>query len=65
MSNSDMTSQVEALLAELDIFYGKSPLQSKDLSSIINTNHFDRLMKLLNEVSSKIVHGGQWDKTNL
>lgn len=59
-------SQVEALSGELNVFFGKNPLESKDLSSIINAYHFDRLMKLLNDVSREnIVHGGQWDRANL
>ncbi|KAL0365894.1 UNVERIFIED_CONTAM: Aldehyde dehydrogenase [Sesamum radiatum] len=58
---------VDALSAELEHFYGKDPLQSKDLSSIINAHHFDRVAKLLDDekVSGKIVFGGQQDKTNL
>lgn len=56
---------VEALSGELNVFFGKNPLESKDLSSIINGYHFDRLMKLLNGVSREIVHGGQWDRANL
>ncbi|KAH6835296.1 aldehyde dehydrogenase 3H1 [Perilla frutescens var. hirtella] len=57
---------IEALSRELEVLYGKNPLESKDLSSIINSDHFDRLMKLLNDVSSeKIVHGGQCDRANL
>ncbi|XP_011074837.1 aldehyde dehydrogenase [Sesamum indicum] len=58
---------VDVLSAELENFYGKDPLQSKDLSSIINAHHFDRVTKLLDDekVSGKIVFGGQQDKTNL
>lgn len=60
-------SQVDALKHELDIFYGKDPLQSKDLSRIVNSNHYARLTKLLDEdkVSGKIIHGGERDKSNL
>lgn len=52
---------------ELENFYGKNPLESKDLSRIVNLNHFARLIKLLDEdkVSGKIVLGGERDKTNL
>lgn len=58
---------VDALKHELDIFYGKDPLQSKDLSRIVNSNHYARLTKFLDEdkVSGKIVHGGERDKSNL
>ena len=60
-------SQVDALKCELDKFYGKNPLQSKDLSRIVNSNHYARLTKLLDEdkVSDKIVHGGERDISNL
>uniref|UniRef100_A0A9I9CZ22 Aldehyde dehydrogenase n=1 Tax=Cucumis melo TaxID=3656 RepID=A0A9I9CZ22_CUCME len=58
---------VESLKQELERFYGKNPLESKDISRIVNANHFNRVTKLLDddEVSSKIVHGGQKDKTKL
>ncbi|RXH90975.1 hypothetical protein DVH24_006920 [Malus domestica] len=58
---------VESLKQELENFYGKNQLESKDLSRIVNPNHFARLTKLLDEdkVSGKIVHGGEMDKTNL
>ncbi|KAL0351508.1 UNVERIFIED_CONTAM: Aldehyde dehydrogenase [Sesamum calycinum] len=58
---------VDALSSELEKFYGKDPVQSNDLSSIINSHHFDRLTKLLDDekVSGKIVLGGQRDKANL
>ncbi|KAK4433710.1 Aldehyde dehydrogenase [Sesamum alatum] len=58
---------VDALSAELEKFYGKDPMQSKDFSSIVNAHHFDRVAKLLDDekVSGKIVFGGQRDKTNL
>lgn len=52
---------------ELEEFYGKDPLESKDLSRIVNSSHFARLTKLLDEdkVSDKVVYGGQRDKTRL
>uniref|UniRef100_A0A5B6Z862 Aldehyde dehydrogenase n=1 Tax=Davidia involucrata TaxID=16924 RepID=A0A5B6Z862_DAVIN len=58
---------VDALKLGLDKFYGKDPLKSEDLSCVVNSNHFSRLTKLLDDrkVSGKIVHGGQRDKTNL
>ncbi|CAK9325423.1 unnamed protein product [Citrullus colocynthis] len=58
---------VESLKQELERFYGKNPLESKDISRIVNASHFNRLTKLLDddEVSSKIVHGGEKDKTKL
>ncbi|KAL6522177.1 hypothetical protein OROMI_032054 [Orobanche minor] len=60
-------SQVDALKAQLMEFYGKNLVASRDMSSIINSHHFDRLAKLMEDekVSGKIVCGGQHDKTNL
>ncbi|KAI9201594.1 hypothetical protein LWI28_025769 [Acer negundo] len=58
---------VDTLKSELEKFYGKNPLESKDLSRIVNSNHFTRLVKYLDEdkVSGKIVYGGERDITNL
>ncbi|GLT47130.1 hypothetical protein SLA2020_208450 [Shorea laevis] len=58
---------VDVLKHELEHFYGKSTLESKDLSRIVNSNHFARLTKLLDDekVSGKIIHGGERDKTSL
>ncbi|KAK6246228.1 hypothetical protein SCA6_009318 [Theobroma cacao] len=58
---------LDSFKRELEQFYGKNPLESKDLSRIVNSNHFARLSKLLDEVkvSGKIVHGGERDKNNL
>ncbi|CAK9164539.1 unnamed protein product, partial [Ilex paraguariensis] len=55
---------VDALKLELEKFYGMDPLNSEDLSRIVNSNHFARLKKLLDDdkVSGKIVHGGQMDE---
>ena len=52
---------------ELEKFFGKEPLQSKELSSIINAHHFNRLVKFLDDgqVSGKIVCGGERDVSNL
>ncbi|KAK6115590.1 hypothetical protein DH2020_007859 [Rehmannia glutinosa] len=65
--DANINLKVDALSAELQKFYGKDPVGCKDLSSIINSHHFDRLTKLLEDqkVSGKIVYGGQRDKTNL
>ncbi|KAG4958409.1 hypothetical protein AAZX31_13G016800 [Glycine max] len=58
---------VDALKTELEKFYGKNPLESKDLSRVVNSNHFNRLTKLLDDdkVSGKIVYGGQKDENKL
>ncbi|XP_062101445.1 aldehyde dehydrogenase family 3 member H1 isoform X1 [Humulus lupulus] len=59
--------QVDTLKEELEKFYGKNPLESKDLSRIVNSNHFARLSKLLDDekVSGKIVLGGERNETDL
>lgn len=53
--------QIDALKTELETFFGENPLESKDLSRIVNSFHFKRLESMLNEkgVANKIVHGGQ------
>ncbi|KAL2339768.1 hypothetical protein Fmac_007708 [Flemingia macrophylla] len=58
---------VDVLKTELENCYGKNPLESEDLSRIVNSNHFARLSKLLNDdkVSGKIVYGGEKDEKNL
>lgn len=58
---------IDAMKNELEVFFGNDPIESKDLSRIVNSNHFARLKKMLDEeeVSSKIVHGGQWDEKRL
>jgi aldehyde dehydrogenase (NAD+) len=61
------TKLVDALKTELQSFYGKNPLESKDLSRIVNSNHFARLSKLLDDdkVSGKTVYGGEKDESKL
>ncbi|GMH10389.1 hypothetical protein Nepgr_012230 [Nepenthes gracilis] len=58
---------IDALRREIEKFFGKDPIVSKDTSRIVNLSHFTRLTKLLNEdgISSKIVLGGQTDENNL
>ncbi|XP_068470613.1 aldehyde dehydrogenase family 3 member H1-like isoform X2 [Phaseolus vulgaris] len=58
---------ISALKEELEQFFGKDPLESKDMSRIVSPNQFARLVKLLDEdkVSGKIVLGGQRDEKKL
>lgn len=58
---------MDALKTELEKFYGKNPIESKDLSRIVNSNHFSRLTKLLEDdkVAGKIVYGGEKDESKL
>ncbi|XP_021772609.1 aldehyde dehydrogenase family 3 member H1-like isoform X1 [Chenopodium quinoa] len=58
---------IAGLSSELDNFFGKDPLESKDMSRVVNLYHFRRLIKLMEEdgVSDKIVLGGQTDEVQL
>ncbi|KAL2941849.1 Aldehyde dehydrogenase family 3 member I1 chloroplastic [Bienertia sinuspersici] len=53
--------------SELNESFGKNPMESKDMSRIVNLYHVTRLMKLLEEdgVSDKIVLGGEIDEMKL
>ena len=59
--------QINALKEELEKFFGKDLMDSKDMSRIVSPNQFARLVKLLDEdkVSHKIVLGGQRDEKKL
>jgi aldehyde dehydrogenase (NAD+) len=59
--------QVDSLKRVLVRFYGEDPLQSEDLSRIVNANHFNRVTKLKEDkkVADKIVLGGQIDEKQL
>lgn len=59
--------QIDALKKGLKECFGNDPMESKDLSRIVNSNHFTRLVRLLDEdeVSNKIVLGGQKDQNKL
>ncbi|KAK8716361.1 hypothetical protein V6N13_043673 [Hibiscus sabdariffa] len=58
---------IEALVSVVEEIFGKDPMESKERSRIINSFHFSRLIKLLDEdkVSEKIVFGGQRDGSQL
>ncbi|PKU70852.1 aldehyde dehydrogenase family 3 member H1-like [Dendrobium catenatum] len=55
---------VDALKISLKSFYGENPMQSEDLSRIVNSNHFARIIRLLDDekISGKIIHGGERDE---
>ena len=48
-------------------FYGEDPMQSADLSRIVNSKQFTRLQDLIEEkrVADKIVYGGEADEEQL
>ncbi|XP_057495150.1 aldehyde dehydrogenase family 3 member H1-like [Actinidia eriantha] len=58
---------IDTLRSELKVFFGENPMESKDLSRIVNLYHFTRLSKLMDEdkVSDKKVLGGQRDENQL
>lgn len=58
---------VDALKTELESFFGKNPIESNDLSRIVSSNHFARLVKMLDDekVSGKVVYGGEKDENKL
>ncbi|MBN2384719.1 aldehyde dehydrogenase [bacterium] len=54
---------VEQCIRTLQNFYGNSARNSKDYARIVNQNHFDRLIGLLEH--GTILHGGDSDRENL
>ena len=51
------------LKRNLNNFYGANPIENKDLPRIINENHFERLLGLIDE--EKVVFGGGFDREKL
>jgi aldehyde dehydrogenase (NAD+) len=58
---------IDALRVELLKFFGENPMESDDISRIVNLHHFTRLSKLMDEdnVFNKIVIGGQKNRNQL
>lgn len=54
---------ISELAANLNNFYGKDPIANPDFPSIINENHFDRLLGLIDK--DKVVFGGDFDRKKL
>jgi acyl-CoA reductase-like NAD-dependent aldehyde dehydrogenase len=54
---------IETLINGIGKFYGPSPQQSKDYPRIINENHFERLIKYLED--GTVLFGGEHDKKDL
>jgi aldehyde dehydrogenase (NAD+) len=63
----DLSLQIKQLKSTIEEFYGEDPSTSKDLSRIVNRNHFQRLSSLLDDPSTaeKIVSGGERDEKTL
>lgn len=54
---------LKAMKKYIQHFYSKRPLKNEDYARIINKNHFERLLGLLENV--KIYHGGNYSKETL
>lgn len=52
-----------ALKDEITKFYGANPIKSKDFARIINLNHFERLIALIEK--EKVIAGGTYNEANL
>lgn len=56
---------VENAKKYLKEWYGQDPKTSGDLTRIVNSNHFKRLVKLLEGTKGKIALGGDKDSEDL
>ena len=58
-------SLISNLKTSIDDFYGKAPLESKHLGSIINQSQFNRLHHLLKQakMNNQIIYGGECDES--
>ncbi|MCB9365499.1 MAG: aldehyde dehydrogenase family protein, partial [Flavobacteriales bacterium] len=60
---------VYSFLASLDQcitqFYGNYPVESNSLAKIINQNHFERLKKIIDNNTNKLVFGGSYNESAL
>lgn len=54
--------QIESVLKE---FFGDNPKDTKDFGRIVNRQHYDRLLNLLNTCNGKVVYGGETDDVEL
>ncbi|KAK1587670.1 hypothetical protein Q3G72_015660 [Acer saccharum] len=60
-------TMIDLLKKTIKKFYGDCPIDSENICRIVNTNHFERLHKLLEDplVAASIIHGGSIDKEKL
>ncbi|XP_061986003.1 aldehyde dehydrogenase family 3 member I1, chloroplastic-like isoform X3 [Populus nigra] len=58
---------IDALRKGIEEFFGTDPMESKDISCIVSSNHFSRLESLMDDykVYNKIVVGGQRNQKKL
>ena len=57
--NSIKDKLVEGLIKRIEYTFGKESNQSKDLTAIVNENHFNRLIRLIDE--NDVIFGGKND----
>lgn len=50
---------VQSMKTAIHEFYGKHPLESADYTKIVNTHHFNRLLKLME--GTEVILGGEYD----
>ncbi|MBT8283723.1 MAG: aldehyde dehydrogenase [Muriicola sp.] len=53
---------VEELIKSIKAFFGEQPEESKDLARVISTDHYERLVGLLE--NQKILHGGEHNNSD-
>lgn len=56
---------IEQMKKAIAQFYGKDSQQSPDLGRIVNGNHFDRLMGIIEAEKEHIIFGGKTDRDDL
>ncbi|KAK5987118.1 Beta-apo-4'-carotenal oxygenase [Cladobotryum mycophilum] len=56
---------IQALKDEVKVFMPQGTKESPDLARIVNSSHFNRLKKMLDESKGKIVVGGSMDESEL
>jgi beta-apo-4'-carotenal oxygenase len=56
---------IRVLNAVYNEFFPKGPKASPDFARVINTQHFDRMKKMLDTTKGKIVLGGETDRDDL
>ena len=59
----DRDKIMEMMIRSIRSFHGDDPLNSGQLVRIINEEHFDRLVAMLDEI--EVVHGGRYDRKRL
>ncbi len=55
---------IEELKTQIENFYGKDAIKSKDYGRIVNDRHFQRLKNILDRECDKIIYGGKVDREN-